>query len=89
MGINFPDLQVLLPRTEELARAGSPGQQQDVNQQALAQAALAQTERDRTRVARARRSERSARTRKEKRDEQRTAPRQHPRGKGARIDVEA
>lgn len=89
MGINFPDLQVLLPRTEEIARTASAGQQQDVHQQSLAQAALVRAERDRSRITRTRQSDRAGRPRKERSDGQRRHAPSHPTGKGDRLDVQA
>lgn len=93
MGIRFPDLQVLLPRTEEIARAGSVGQQQDFQQHALAQAALVRVERQRNRVRRSGESEKSDRTRRDRKKsgtkevERRTGS--HPQGKGDLLDVHA
>jgi len=52
MGINFPDLQVLLPRVTEMARVPSAGQQVDAHQQSLALAAQAESERHVRRVGR-------------------------------------
>ncbi|MFO7311052.1 MAG: hypothetical protein C0P61_003210 [Bacillota bacterium] len=52
MGVNFPDLQVLLPRVTELGRLPPAGHQVDAQQQALAMAAQVQAERDRQRVLR-------------------------------------
>lgn len=88
MGINFPDLQVLLPRADELARANTPEQQQDAQQLALAQAAAAQEERDRSRITRTRQAASSPRLRRERRDGKPSEGQRHPR-KGRRIDVDA
>ncbi|HEY8416786.1 MAG TPA: hypothetical protein VIK93_01985 [Limnochordales bacterium] len=52
MGINFPDLQVLLPRLTEMGRLPSAGQQVDAHQQSLAMAAQAESERRLRRVGR-------------------------------------
>ena len=54
MSMQIPDLQVLLPRTEEIARTLPPAHQQDVNQQSLAAAMQAEAEQQRRRVARSR-----------------------------------
>lgn len=93
MSIHFPDLQVLLPRAEEIARVGSIGQQQDFHQHILAQAALARTERERNRVARTVEGERAGKTDKEKAGGKQTMSHRHrlphPKGKGDRLDIEA
>ncbi|HLT57470.1 MAG TPA: hypothetical protein VKZ69_01690 [Limnochordales bacterium] len=52
MGVNFPDLQVLLPRVTEMGRLPTAGQQVDAQQQSLAMAAQVEAERDRRRVTR-------------------------------------
>ncbi|OUM97974.1 MAG: hypothetical protein BAA04_05595 [Firmicutes bacterium ZCTH02-B6] len=52
MGVNFPDLQVLLPRVTEMGRWQHGGQHVDAQQQALAMAAQIEADRDRQRVLR-------------------------------------
>lgn len=61
MSIHFRDLQVLMPRADEIARSLPAAQQQEVHQQSLAAAARAEAERQRRRIARARAGEGSAR----------------------------
>jgi len=65
MGVNFPDLQVLLPRVTELGRLPAADQQAHAHQQSLAIAAQAESEREQRRVTRSRETDRGAASRQE------------------------
>ena len=91
MSIHFRDLQVLVPRADEIARTLPAAQWQEAHQQVLAAAAQAEAERQRRRIVRARASEGSARAMgqwtvraSQARD---TAPSAQPDGRGRRVDV--
>lgn len=88
MSINFPDLQVLMPRADEIARTLPPAHQQDTHQQTLAAAMQAEAERQRRRVARSRAGDETTRTGRQSsaRPEQSPKP-PRPDGIGHRVDV--
>lgn len=91
MSIQISDLQVLLPRADEIARTLPSAHQQDTHQQALAAAMQAEVERQRRRVARARAGDeaRGADGRWTARAQDQEAPAERPDGLGRRLDVRA
>lgn len=90
MGIHFPDLQVLMPRADEIARTPSAAHQQDAHQQSLAMAMKAESDRRRQRVTGAKAGDRAGRTnsRSENRSASQPTP-ARPDGLGHRLDVRA
>lgn len=88
MGIQFPDLQVLMPRADEMARTPSAAHQQDTHQQSLAMAMKAETARRRQRVTGAKAGDRGGRTtgRSDNRSASESTP-ARPDGLGHRVDV--
>lgn len=93
MGVQFPDLQVLMPRADEIARMPSAAHQQDAHQQSLAMAMKVESDRRRQRVTGAGAGSRAGRTarRSDERPAASSVPRTptRPDGLGHRVDVRA
>ena len=91
MSIHIRDLQVLMPRADEMARSLPAAHQQELHQQALAAAAQAESERQRRRVDRTRSSENSARATGQwtarSSQNRATASSSEVDGRGRRVDV--
>ena len=91
MSIQFPDLQVLMPRADEISRTLPAAHQQEMHQQALAAAAQVEAGRQRRRITKARAGENTARpsgqwTARTRQDEEQAKP-PRPDGLGRRVDV--
>ncbi|MBO8141031.1 MAG: hypothetical protein H0Z37_02470 [Firmicutes bacterium] len=84
VGVQFPDLQVLLPRMAELARIPPAAQQAEAHQQSLAMAGQVQADRNRRRVSRA---GRGAAGEPARRDPERPAASRKGSTLGGRVDV--
>lgn len=88
MSINFPDLQVLMPRAEEIARTPPLAHLQDAHQQTLAAAAQVEAERQRRRVARTRAGAETDRAGRHTSSRSGKSPKTtRPDGLGHRVDV--
>lgn len=88
MGIHFPDLQVLMPRADEISRTLPLAHQQDAHQQSLALAMKVEAERQRRRVARSRSGQGASATGRQQTARTTDSPiPPRPDGLGHRVDV--